>query len=100
MSEVKLISFNIRQSGLSDKDGEYQWNNRKEAVLNMLRAENPDIFGLQEALLEQVEYIEQNLPQYSRVALAEMMSEIQAKKSKKLQTGKQISFWAATLIPQ
>jgi endonuclease/exonuclease/phosphatase family metal-dependent hydrolase len=67
--EIKVISYNIRQSGLSDKDGEYQWNNRKEATLTMLQKENPSIFGLQEALLEQVEYIEQNLPQYSRIGV-------------------------------
>jgi hypothetical protein len=35
--EVKLISYNIRQSGLSDKDGEYKWENRREATLNMIQ---------------------------------------------------------------
>jgi endonuclease/exonuclease/phosphatase family metal-dependent hydrolase len=67
--EIKIISYNIRQSGLAEKDGEYQWENRKEATLTMLRTKSPSVFGLQEALLEQVEYIEQNLPQYSRVGV-------------------------------
>ncbi|MDR3046369.1 MAG: endonuclease/exonuclease/phosphatase family protein [Bacteroidales bacterium] len=67
--EVKLISYNIRQSGLADKDGEYKWENRKAATLNMIEKESPSVFGLQEALLEQVEYIEQNCPKYSRIGV-------------------------------
>jgi len=67
--EIKLISYNIRQSGLADKDGEYRWNNRKEATIRMIKQETPSVFGLQEALLEQVEYIETNLPQYSNVGV-------------------------------
>ncbi|MDR3046339.1 MAG: endonuclease, partial [Bacteroidales bacterium] len=63
--EIKVISYNIRQSGLSDQDGEYKWENRREATLNMIQKESPSVFGLQEALLEQVEYIEQNCSQYS-----------------------------------
>ena len=67
--EIKVISYNIRQSGLSDQDGEYKWENRREATLNMIQKESPSVFGLQEALLEQVEYIEQNCSQYSRIGV-------------------------------
>jgi endonuclease/exonuclease/phosphatase family metal-dependent hydrolase len=67
--EIKVISYNIRQSGLSNKDGEYQWDNRKQATIKMIEQETPSIFGLQEALLEQVEYIETYLPQYSNVGV-------------------------------
>jgi endonuclease/exonuclease/phosphatase family metal-dependent hydrolase len=67
--EVKIISYNIRQSGLSDKDGEYKWENRKDASANMIQQEAPSIFGLQEALLEQVEYIEKSFPQYGRIGV-------------------------------
>jgi endonuclease/exonuclease/phosphatase family metal-dependent hydrolase len=67
--EIKLISYNIRQSGLADKDGEYKWDNRKEATIRMIEQEKPSVFGLQEALLDQVEYIETNLPQYNRIGV-------------------------------
>jgi endonuclease/exonuclease/phosphatase family metal-dependent hydrolase len=64
--EAKLISYNIRQSGMSDEDGKYQWNNRREATANMIQKEAPSVFGLQEALLEQVQYVEKCFPQYAR----------------------------------
>jgi endonuclease/exonuclease/phosphatase family metal-dependent hydrolase len=67
--EIKLISYNIRQSGLSETDGEYQWDNRKGATLNMIKKESPHILGLQEALPEQVKYIEENLSQYKRIGV-------------------------------
>jgi len=67
--EIKLISYNIRQSGLADKDGEYQWENRKQATIKMIEQEKPSIFGLQEALLEQVEYVATNLPHYSKIGV-------------------------------
>jgi len=67
--ELKLISFNIRQSGLTDQDGENKWDNRKGAIIKMIEQEAPSAFGLQEALLEQVQYIETNLPQYKRIGV-------------------------------
>ena len=68
-SEFKVISYNIRLSGLDDIDGEHKWENRKQATINMLLQEAPSLFGLQEALLEQVEFVEQNLPQYTRIGV-------------------------------
>ena len=67
--EIKTISYNIRQSGLAQTDGEHKWDNRKQATITMIEQEKPAVFGLQEALLEQVEYLETNLPQYSRVGV-------------------------------
>jgi endonuclease/exonuclease/phosphatase family metal-dependent hydrolase len=67
--EVKLISYNIRQSGLSDNDGEYKWENRREATANMIQKEAPSVFGLQEALLDQIQYIEESFPQYTRIGV-------------------------------
>lgn len=42
--ELKLMSFNIRyyKPGV---DGDNCWENRREGVLKMLRAEDPDIIG-------------------------------------------------------
>ncbi len=67
--EIKLISYNIRLSSVPDIDGEHKWDNRKDATIRMIKQETPSIFGLQEALLEQVEYISTNLPQYSKVGV-------------------------------
>jgi endonuclease/exonuclease/phosphatase family metal-dependent hydrolase len=67
--EIKAISYNVRQSGVAEKKDEYNWNNRKEATINMIEQQKPSVFGLQEALLNQVEYIKTNLPQYGHVGV-------------------------------
>lgn len=67
--EIKLISFNIRLSSMAKYDGENRWDNRKQAIIKMIEQEQPDVFGLQEALLEQVEYLKTNLPQYKNIGV-------------------------------
>lgn len=64
---LNLISFNLRYD--TSEDGKNQWNNRKEAVITMFQDKNPDIFGIQEGLINQVEYLETKLPEYSRVGV-------------------------------
>lgn len=66
---VNIISFNIRQSGMAEKDGPDRWENRREAVLNMIERESPSVLGLQEGLINQVRYIEQAFPQFARVGV-------------------------------
>lgn len=67
--EVKLITYNIRQSGLADEDGEYQWKNRCQATAEMIQREAPSVFGIQEGLTDQIQFIEQSFPQYARVGI-------------------------------
>lgn len=64
--EIKMISYNIR---LLANDGENSWENRKHATKNMLDTHKPDIFGLQEAMVAQLEYIDNVCPQYTRVGV-------------------------------
>lgn len=61
--EVSVVSYNIRY--MNTKDGEHNWENRKHASINMVNDEQPTIFGLQEAVYEQVKFLDDNLPQYS-----------------------------------
>ncbi|MCQ2284105.1 MAG: endonuclease/exonuclease/phosphatase family protein [Bacteroidales bacterium] len=60
----KIMSFNIRMSGFSEQDGINAWANRKEAVVNMLNQQAPDIFGVQEMLPDQKDYLCKQLSQY------------------------------------
>ncbi len=60
--ELTIISFNIRQSGADD--GHNSWQYRKEATSSMINIIRPELFGLQEATLEQVTYIAENCPEY------------------------------------
>lgn len=67
--ELKVISFNIRYNGWGDIDGENRWANRRDAVVRMIREERPAALGLQEALLDQLLYLDSCLPQYRRVGV-------------------------------
>lgn len=65
--DIKVISYNIRLNTKSD--GDNCWDNRKHASLNMINEEKPTVFGLQEALPGQVEYLAENLPGYSYIGV-------------------------------
>ncbi len=66
-TEIKVISYNVRVD--VSEDGENCWDNRKQASINMINAEKPTIFGLQEAQLHQYQYLKENLPQYGSYGL-------------------------------
>ncbi len=65
--EIKYISYNIRYG--TANDGDNAWDIRKPATKEMISREQPDVFGLQEALIGQLEYIDSNFLQYSRVGV-------------------------------
>ena len=67
--DMKVISFNIRYNGWGDIDGENRWTNRRDAVVRMIREEQPAAMGLQEALIDQLQYLDSCLPQYRRVGV-------------------------------
>ncbi len=65
--EVKTIFFNLRLSSAALKDGPDRWSNRREAVLNMIERESPSVLGVQEGLIDQVDFIAENCPQFKWV---------------------------------
>ncbi|MBR4774314.1 MAG: endonuclease/exonuclease/phosphatase family protein [Bacteroidales bacterium] len=67
--ELKIISFNIRYNSYENIDGENGWPNRKEAVVRMIREERPAAIGLQEALIDQLLYLDSCLPEYRRIGV-------------------------------
>lgn len=62
-NEVRVISYNIRY--MNDKDGDNSWKFRKQASINMVNEEQPTVFGLQEAVKAQVDFLQENLPDYA-----------------------------------
>ena len=64
--ETRVMTFNIRLSPSEDFDGENCWNNRREAVIRMIGETKPDLFGIQEGYIVQVNYMDDNLPEYGR----------------------------------
>jgi endonuclease/exonuclease/phosphatase family metal-dependent hydrolase len=64
--ELNIISFNIRN--MRSKDGDNGWEARRELLCQVLRQHAPDVLGVQEAYLPQVEYLRQMLPEYDTVS--------------------------------
>ncbi|MEZ4906280.1 MAG: endonuclease/exonuclease/phosphatase family protein [Saprospiraceae bacterium] len=65
--ELKLMTYNIRLN--VESDGINKWDNRKEFLTSQIAFYDPDIFGLQEAKPEQVTYIENTLPGYTKIGI-------------------------------
>lgn len=66
---VKLMSFNIRMSAMPEMDGDNAWEKRKKAVVKMIQSEDPDVFGVQEMLPDQQQYLRGELTEYDMVGV-------------------------------
>ena len=64
---LKLISYNLRNSGAND--GTNSWQYRQAGTPRMLSEEAPDLFGVQEALADQLQFLDQACPAYARVGV-------------------------------
>ena len=67
--ELKIISFNIRYNSWNNIDGDNGWPHRRDAVVRMVREERPAALGLQEALIDQLQYLDSCLPEYRRIGV-------------------------------
>jgi endonuclease/exonuclease/phosphatase family metal-dependent hydrolase len=65
--DISIMSFNLRYD--NTEDGENQWDNRKEACIQMLNEYTPGVFGIQEGLYNQVHYLNDELPDYEFVGV-------------------------------
>ena len=59
---LDVMTFNIRTA--SGRDGDNAWPHRKELVAATIERFAPQVVGLQEALDEQIEYLDAMLPDY------------------------------------
>jgi len=66
--ELRVMTFNIRY-GTAD-DGEDRWENRRQMVIDVLRENQLDVVGLQEALDFQISQIRQGLPEFGQLGVA------------------------------
>ena len=64
---LQIMTFNVRLNLVSD--GDNAWPNRKEMAASMIRFYEPDIFGVQEALEDQVTDLSESLPQYAWIGV-------------------------------
>lgn len=66
--ELDVMSFNIRNGRA--KDGENQWNKRKDLVCDLIRKLAPDVVGIQEAYHFQLQHLLAELKEYATVGTA------------------------------
>ncbi|MGV3459496.1 MAG: endonuclease/exonuclease/phosphatase family protein [Flavobacterium sp.] len=62
---VKVMTYNIRLDLASD--GDNRWDNRREMLAGQIQFYEPDFLGVQEALPNQMEYLQANLKDYSYI---------------------------------
>jgi endonuclease/exonuclease/phosphatase family metal-dependent hydrolase len=67
MVSVKVMTYNIRYANAGDTPN--AWGERKEKVFALISESDPDVFGLQEALKEQITDMEKAFPGYKRVGV-------------------------------
>lgn len=64
---VKVMSYNIRLD--TEADGVNQWKNRPDKVIGLIKKYNPDLFGVQEAMHNQMLDLQSGLSEYSYVGV-------------------------------
>jgi len=60
--QMNIVTFNIRYN--TPNDGINAWPNRIEMVTGLIKFHDPDIFGMQEALIGQIQDVKNNLSEY------------------------------------
>ena len=59
---MKIVTFNIRWN--NPKDGEFTFDFRKEAIVEKIQEEKPDVIGFQEIREDMQVWLEERLPEY------------------------------------
>lgn len=62
-----IMTYNIRYD--NPNDGENQWSNRKEFLVDQIKYNEVDIFGIQEGLHHQVNYLDSTFPDFKYVGV-------------------------------
>lgn len=65
--ELNLMSFNLRYD--NPNDNEDNWHHRKEKVIELIKNYEPAIFGIQEGLSHQVNYMDSCLSNYKYIGV-------------------------------
>ena len=59
------MTYNIRLD--TETDGINMWDNRKEGIVSLIKEEDVDILGIQEALPDQIDYLSNQLKDYNYI---------------------------------
>lgn len=64
---LRVMSFNIRYN--NPKDSDNAWSHRKDMAASMVHLHRPDVIGLQEVLIDQLEDLAARLPDFAWVGV-------------------------------
>lgn len=64
---LRCLTYNIRYD--NPGDGDDAWPKRREFLAAQIRFHAPDVFGIQEGLLRQVNYLKETLPEFAMVGV-------------------------------
>ena len=59
---LRVMSFNVRVP--VDREGDKRWEVRRSAMAALIRQQYPDVFGTQELVKQQADYLTEQLPNY------------------------------------
>jgi endonuclease/exonuclease/phosphatase family metal-dependent hydrolase len=94
---IRVMSYNVRLD--TEADSMNRWKNRSDKVIRLIKKHNPDLFGVQEALHNQMLDLQNDLRKYSYVGVGrddgKEMGEYSAifYKKKKFELISQHTFW-------
>ena len=63
--KINIMTYNIRLD--TETDGINMWDNRKEGIVSLIKEEDADILGIQEALPDQIDYLSNQLKNYNYI---------------------------------
>ena len=63
--KINIMTYNIRLD--TETDGINMWDNRKEGIVSLIKEEDVDILGIQEALPDQIDYLSNQLTDYNYI---------------------------------
>ena len=64
---LNLMTYNLRYE--NDIDGENIWANRRDLIASQIEYYEPDIFGTQEGVTDQITWLDENLSNYKYVGI-------------------------------
>ena len=66
--ELEVMTYNIKYDNVNDTVN--NWNDRKEAMVGLLKKYHPDFIGMQEVLHRQLQFLNESLIDYEYVGVA------------------------------
>lgn len=103
VAPVKVMSYNIRYDNKNDADLGNGWEqHRREKVVALIRHYDPDLLGVQEALKHQIDYLLEQLPEYTFIGVGRNEGKMEGEfsailyKKERFEPRRQNTFWLST----